>query len=395
MVVLVGGYIDDEIRAQRGLPCPNPAGSNRMLRLAMALQSVGERVVIVSPASAMRMRWCGRLLHRKRIRRKNGIAIIYAPAIGLPLMGMLWEQVALPLQLWGLKRRKGLKALLVYTYYPSYVMAAVFARLFLGVRAIVEDLEDVCVAKASDWLPSSGERALQQFGGWFLMKLMIRLSKSVIVPTHHFTSVVGRHKKLEVVTGCMAIFPLRHLESEPGKITVLYSGSIEAEHGIDLLMETLSELDKDRQLSSRYRFDVCGYGTRLGWFEKGIESLENLEVRLHGFVSDAEYESILDRARLCLVLQSPTGRFALHKTPSKGYEFMGNGKAVVVTDVGDFAHLPPDTVFRLEPFTAERLLNLLKDLRPETIDAVGMAAHAYALENWSLKTVGLRLKSLL
>ena len=74
---------------------------------------------------------------------------------------------------------------------------------------------------------------------------------------------------------------------------------------------------------------------------------------------------------------------------------MGNGKAVVVTDVGDFAHLPPDTVFRLEPFTAERLLNLLKDLRPETIDAVGMAAHAYALENWSLKTVGLRLKSLL
>jgi glycosyltransferase involved in cell wall biosynthesis len=395
MIVMIGGFIDDRIREERCLPAPNPAGSNRMKRICMALHSVGEKVVILSPGSSMRMGWCGRLFHESRICRTDGIPVIYCHAIGLPVIGMIWEQIAVPMHLWKIYSKKGLTGIIICNYSPSGVIAALFARFVLGLKIIVEDLEDVSVPQLSDWRPKSEVRPVLQLVGWVTMRLMIRISTSVIIPTWRFQPLIGRKKKSEVVTGCMKI-PTR-VQIKPKvniKIRVLFAGAIEKEHGVEILMAMFLELEKDICTAKRYQFDICGYGSKLTWLKDNIKSLKNVHVKIHDFLSEDNYLTLLKECSLCLVLQSPYGRFALYNTPSKGYEFMGNGKAVIVSNVGDFAKLPNTTRILLDPYSSEQLLSVLCKLDTESIQSIGQAAHDYALKNWTLNLVGQRIRSL-
>jgi glycosyltransferase involved in cell wall biosynthesis len=394
MVVIIGNYINERIRVERRLPAPNPAGSNRMMRLGMALRSVGEDVLILSPGSAMRMGWSGRLFHPSQIHWENRIPILYCHTVGLPILGMLWEQISLFLHLWGLRHNKHLTGLIVYCYYPSSVIAAIFTRVFFNLN-VVEDLEDICEPHLSDWKHNSGARPVQQIVGWLTMKIMISISKAVIIPTKKFQYFIRKDKPLEIITGCMEITDrIVQVKKRKDKINVLFAGALEVEHGIKLLVETFHELKKYPSTAGRYRFELCGYGSQEEWLRNEIEKIDNVEINLHGFVSNKEYMELLENSDVCLVLQNPSGRFARYNTPSKGYEFMGNGKAVIVSDIGDFAELPGTVRLLLEPYSGRHLAILLRDLDITTIQHIGNAAYDYAQNHWSLKKVGEKIQTL-
>lgn len=394
MIVIIGNYIDERVRVERRLPAPNPAGSNRMMRLGMALRSVGEEVLILSPGSAMRMRWAGRFFHAARIYQEDRIPILYCHAVGLPVLGMLWEQLSLFFHLWRLSRKKKLTGLIVYCYYPSSVVAALFARFFLKLD-IVEDLEDICEPHLSDWNYKSEARPVQQIVGWLAMKVMILLSNAIIIPAKKFQYFVGKNKRSEIVTGCMEIKDrIASAKRTKNKINVLFAGALEVGQGIELLVKTFHELQRHPDTAERYRFDLCGYGSQEKWLKVQIEKIKNVEIKLHGFVSNEKYEELLTNSDVCLVLQNPSGRFASHKTPSKGYEFMGNGKAVIVSNIGDFAELPDTIRILLEPYSGVHLATLLGELDIGSIQCIANAAHDYALNHWSLSTVGGKIQAL-
>jgi len=365
-----------------------------MIRLGMALRSVGEKVLILSPGSAMRMGWSGRLFHQHQIHQDNRIPIFYCHTIGLPVLGMLWEQVSLSLHLWRLSRKTELTGLIVYCYYPSSLIAALFARLFLNLD-IVEDLEDICEPHLSDWNRKSEARPVQQIVGWLAMKVVLSISRAIIIPTKKFQCFVGKGKRSEMITGCMEIkdriVPTR---GEKHKINVLFAGALEVGQGIQLLVETFHELHRDPDTAVRYQFGLCGYGSQEEWLRAQIEKIKNVEINFHGFLSNEEYEELLDNSDVCLVLQNPSGRFASYNTPSKGYEFMGSGKAVIVSDIGDFAELPDTIRILLVPYSGQRLATLLRELDIASIQRIGNAAHDYAQSHWSLRSVGKKIQAL-
>jgi len=397
MTIIVGNYIDFNIKAQRGLPSFNPAGSNRMLRLAQSLTSIGEEVMIVSPACAMRMKWTGNLFHKQQIETFQNIKIQYCASIGLPIFGMLFEQIIVFLTIWKLSREHTVTSLVVYCYYPSSVWASLFAKYILRIK-IIEDLEDICIPKLSDWRKSAEANPVQQIVGWFLMKLMLSISDHILIPTSKFLQFLRRKDNVALISGCIEVPILDKIDlstTEMKSIRVLFSGALEDENGVPLLIDFLKMLDKDKELSNTFIFDISGQGSKSSYLQNEVEKLKNIKIYFYGFLTEEEYANLLEKAKIALVLQNPVGRYSNYKTPSKGYEYVSNAKTVIVSNIGDFGQLPEEVLIMLDSYDSKSLLEIFKNLTIDKMNAISKNAYDYAKKNWDSSIVGLKLIALL
>lgn len=397
MTIILGNYIDFNIKSKRGLPAFNPAASNRMLRFAQALTSTGEEAIIVSPGSAMTMKWTGVIFHKHQTEKNQNIKIHYCSAIGLPVIGMLFEQINVLFSIWRLTHKHNIKGLIVYCYYPSSVWASLFAKYILKIT-IVEDLEDICIPKISDWKKSSEANPIQQIVGWFLMKIMLFVSDQIIIPTSNFLEFIKYKSKVEIISGCIEVPILKNsnlINSTNEPVRVLFAGALEDENGIPLLIDFLRMVDLDLELTKSYIFDISGDGSKASCLEEEIKKLKNCTVNFHGFLKESEYIELLSKIKITLVLQNPMGRYSIYKTPSKGYEYLGHGKIVVVSEIGDFGQLPEDISIQLKPYDAIVLFDLFKNFTVYKLNAISKNAYNYSKNNWDSLIVGYRLNNLM
>ena len=397
MTIILGNYIDSNIKVKRGLPSFNPAASNRMLRLAQSLQAVGEETIIVSPACAMNLKWTGILFYKQQIETIQNIKIHYCSAIGLPVLGMLFEQINVIFTIWKLSRKYRVKGLIVYCYYPSSVLASLFAKYILGIT-IIEDLEDICVPKISDWKRNVEANPIQQIVGWFLMKIMLLISNGVVIPTSKFLYFLKRKDNVVLITGCIEvpIFDVMQLKTlEMKSIRVLFSGALEDENGVSLLIDFFKLLDRDEELSRKFIFDISGHGSKSSFLQNEITIFKNLKINFHGFLAEDEYTNLLANVKIALVLQNPSGRYSNFKTPSKGYEYISNAKTVIVSDIGDFAQLPRDVLIMLESYDSKSLFEIFKNLTLNQINSISENAYSYSKQNWNSSIVGYKLLEIL
>ena len=89
-ILYIGYYLDTDTVKERGLPAFNVAGSNRMYRLARSLSAVKQKVLVVSPAASMRMRWT-QPFHRSNAKRSNQIPVLFCPAFGFSFANAIAE----------------------------------------------------------------------------------------------------------------------------------------------------------------------------------------------------------------------------------------------------------------------------------------------------------------
>lgn len=396
-VVYVGNFVTVRAKTSRRLPSWNTAAANRIRRLCSAIATSGRQVVVLSSSTAMRMRRGARLFCPHFVEESKGLAVVHSPAVGMPYVGALLEPWFVAWQLAGMFRRKRVEAVIIYCYYPANILTAIIARYIYRVPVVL-DMEDVSMPRLCDWRSGSIVLPLHQLVGWGCLRMALALSRGVIVPTSRFLKYVGRGP-IEVITGCLPVpsqLPPRENEGETeAELRVLFSGKIEMEHGIDVLMDALRRLDAEpRRDGLRIVCDICGHGPEVEWARQQAYKFSNVKVEVHGFVSDDVYAVLLRRALVCVVLQKPDGRFASFKTPSKGYEYLGNGKATIVTAIGDFASLPTEVRILLNPCTGIELARVLRNLTLSELHNFGHSAHSYAMENWGLHENGRRIVGL-
>lgn len=401
MIVYLGQYISEKIRESRGLPTLNAAGSNRMLRIAEAIQSVQQRCVILTPGITGRIRWKGKLFHKSALTRSGTIPICFAPALGVPFLSAVWAPVATLITLFVLKKRHGLKGVVVYNYRSVEFLVAFISRYLFKVPVLL-DFEDVSMPRWEDWRVGAAASAFQQLRFWPLMKATICVCNAVFVPTRKFLHVVPQKKMFEVISGCMRVcksgedaLPKKSERiSDINPLVLLFSGKIEFEHGVDVLAEAIHLLDQEPN-GAHYEFHVCGGGPELNWLKKELESLRKVRAYIHGFVSNQEFSERFQSAEVCIVLQKPQGRNAYYKTPSKGYEALCAGKALLVSDIGDFSELPAKVCQIISPLTGETLAHKIKLLTRDEVRKYATNAHKYALENWDSPICGSKIMSMM
>lgn len=392
-VVYVGNFVTPRIKVLRGLPSWNPAGVNRMSRISEAIGSVGRRVIVLSTSTALRMKGGGGGVCRRTVERRN-VAIVHATAVSAFLLNVILEPIFVAWQMFGLFRKRNVTAVVLYCFYPAQVAAALVAKIRGGVP-IVLDLEDVSQIRVCDWVRKSETRALHQTVTWACMKMALALADSVIIPTERFRPIVGS-KDIEVVTGCLNIPHDRTPATLPvDEIRVLYSGKVEYEHGINLLLDAVENLERNpRPDGISVRVDVCGTGQQYTWACANARERGLKQVEFHGFVSGERYEELLMNAHICVALQDPNGRHSAFKTPSKGYEYLSYGRATVITPVGDFPLLPKGVCILLNSYSGAELANVLRDILPSEIAKLGEAALTLSRRCWTPAIVGGRIERL-
>lgn len=220
------------------------------------------------------------------------------------------------------------------------------------------------------------------------MRFSIWLADIVIVPTKKFATVVPS-RKCCVVTGCQKVLPSQLDAGRHDKLTLLYSGGITVENGIEVLMEALRMLDDSQR---KFTVKICGAGPKRDWVEQQTKSLRNIEVEVLGFLDNESFESLYSTVDICFALQNPNGRHGFFKTPSKGYEALCSGKALIVSDIGDFHELPDDVCFHVRPYSAETLAGILAGLTQEDVLTRRINALEHAKRNFDVAVVGERIK---
>lgn len=392
-ILYLGAFLDEAIVAERGLRSHNAAGSNRIKRLSQALRRAGLRPIVLSPATSLRaVRKGGPWLHPARVRRYSGLVVVHAPALNVIGLNMLTAPL---FQLAVMRRilRRPLAGSIVYNFSPGLVLLTARLAVMSGAR-VVNNVEDIYAPRLSDWTGRTDARPIQQLIYWLCMHIVARMADAYLVPTRRFLRYLPKKRTVEVVTGCIAI-PSEQECASPPPLRILYAGKVEREHGIVQFVEALEMLDRVPTAAS-LRVDICGAGPMTGWVAERLGHLAVLSATQHGFVTSAEYETLLSKAHICVALQDPRGRNADFKTPSKIYEFLGHGKAVIATQVGDIGEIPEQVLIVLEGLSAEEIAEHLNRLTKQPDQAATLQAKAreHAIEAFSYETVGRTLAML-
>lgn len=392
-VLYLGSYLDRDIVAERALPTYNAAGANHIIRIAGALRSAGQRVLVVSSAVSMRMRWQGRIFHRSRAGTAGSAPVVFSAAVGLPVIGMCLEPLFMFLALRSMRRRRNVTAAIIVNFSPAMLLIALWIKLSWRIR-LIHNIEDVSVPKWRDWLPGSPARPVQQLVFWACMLGITRLSDKVIIPTRLFADILPRDKQWLVIAGCMPV-SVQKQEAPPARdekfpIRILYSCNMEFEYGIGYVLRAMEKLSADEFVSGAFHIDVCGHNPKAEMFIKRLAESGKLDMAYHGFLADEEYKNLLSKSDICMELRDPFGRFASHKTPSKVYEYLASGKMVITTAMGDLPWLPADVITICHPLGEDGLCKELKAVlrEPGRARRQGEKAMRYAEEYFSYEIVG-------
>lgn len=133
----------------------------------------------------------------------------------------------------------------------------------------------------------------------------------------------------------------------------------------------------------RVQLDIFGELRDVAATEALIEELALTgQVRLHGFVREAELDAALDRAHLAINLRYPT----MGEASGSQLRIWSRALAGVVTRTGSYADLPPATVWFVDP---ENEIAHLHDHfnraleNPEILFEMGRAGRRYLIEHHS------------
>lgn len=396
-VIYIGNFLDEKIVDDRGLPTFNVAGSNRMYRVAHALHAADQRVLLVSPSASGRMQWKGKLFHLAYLSRCRGIPVYFCSASGLGAVNALLEPISLLYAIAKLRRTICIKRAIIYNFSPSLLIVSWVLRCLWGIH-LINNVEDISRPKLSDWFPKSEARPLQQIIFSVCMDAIAQLSDGFIVPTQRFLADLPRRKPAVVISGCMPSVRSPGIVLNPNlPLNILFSGKIEFEHGIQFLVEALKQLDQSETHNNfqQFQINICGQGSKSAWLEKQLLSVRHISINYHGFVDGETYRNLLAAADVCVALQDPSGRYDNYKTPSKVYEYLGSGKLVVSTVVGDLSSLPTEVIELCEEDVSHSLATILSRLiqtRP-SINRRKLLAAQYSEQNFSYPVVGQQLKA--
>ena len=338
----------------------------------------------------------GAFLHPVRVRKRKSAPVVFAPAFNIFGINVLFAWFFQFLCLRAILKNEKVGGAIIYNFNPSLVVLCAYLK-YVRRLPILNNIEDISIPTLKDWSHNTEASPVQQIVFYFCMNLIARMADGLVVPTRRFLNYLPGNTPSVVVTGCIADMdtPDREPVEENDRLQVLYAGKLQREDGIVEFVRALQQLDALDE-PPNIRVEISGSGGMADWVREQLGTLRTIKATYHGFVSTSDYVKLLRRSQICVALQNPTGRYADFKTPSKMYEFLGYGKAVIATDAGDIRDMPKDSILildRLEPGAiAEKLMWLCADSTRTA--ALQTAAQRHAKECFSYAAVGTVLKDL-
>lgn len=314
------------------------------------------------------------------------MSVVTSRQLAVKWLGYMLTPLTATLALRKIRRRRKIEVLVQYTFYPDSVVAGLYAKLFCGSKVVL-DCEDISVPRFSDWHRDSETRPIQQIWAFCLMRLSFIVADCILVPSGKFAKAIPQKDKIIVVSGCQDVEE-GVVAGQGRHVRLLVSGGLAKENGTDMIIEALSALDESRR---DFSVIICGYGPLEGWVSERVKEFKNITVQYLGTLDNSAYERVFEEADVCFAVQRPHGRHGYYKTPSKGYEAICEGKALIVSDIGDFGVLPDDVCYHLKEYTSYALAEIIGNLNREGVNRIRRNAIKYARMNFDTAVIRGRL----
>jgi glycosyltransferase involved in cell wall biosynthesis len=390
MILYIGHYLSENIVQERGLPHRNAAGSNRILRLAHSISVNNREIEILSPGNSLRSKPVSKEACEWSYEEIGKIKVSYAKTTTIPIINLFVSTFSIISKIKDYSKNRKLSTVIIYNFSIEQLIITIYTKLFTSVK-IINNVEDVSVPRLTDWSRKTESRAIQQLIFFFCMKLIARMADGFIIPTQQFAAYLPvKNKLVAVITGCCKVESQMSFECRR-PLNILYSGKIEFEHGIHILIDAVKKIDD--QLAKKIIVNICGNGEKIQWLMDELQNLNLDFVFYWNFLSDLDYKALLEKSDICLVLQNPNGRYQNLKTPSKFFEYYANGKCVISTNVGDYQNLPKDSFKIVDLYTSDNLYQLIKDSinNIEQLAKIKASAYHFAKDNFDYRNAGNNL----
>lgn len=315
--------LDDATRLERGIVTDSPAASRKIFLLCQAMSKAGVRAVVISLGRG-KQDGTGRYFHCK-VRRVNGVPVIYLPFLHLPVLSELLSLFSLLPVLWRMRTIKGAKATLFYNRMPAYLLGLALART-LQFKTIL-DLEDGAT-NSNHWSLAGAKSRMFRVAfdtfcsGGALLACSALESMTRLRPTYccYGTCETG------------ATLPRQRLLP----VTVLLAGTVSVDTGARLLMDVIEILRYEAPpWAANIRFEISGKGDCLRQFEELASDVRAPDVIVHGRTTDAGYRQVLAGIQVGLALKPNSGGLAHTTFPSKVIEFASHGIMIITTEISD------------------------------------------------------------
>ena len=219
---------------------------------------------------------------------------------------------------------------------------------------VAEKLED-----SSRWFPARLKSALRLW--WDERRYFSEIDGFTVVSSALERSVLARRARVNIVRGGVDPELFRESSGPAGDALVVgYAGNFRPYQGLPLLLDAAESLDRD---GIDLRLVLAGDPGDTGLDREAKQRMPG-KVKCLGQVPYAEVAAALADTNV-LVIPRPDSQTARYGFPSKLPESMAQGKALVVTDVGDQARVVEHGVSGLvvPPDSAQALAAALRSLR--------------------------------
>jgi glycosyltransferase involved in cell wall biosynthesis len=371
------------------------AAAHKMLLVARALRSVGQRAIVVSlPFVGTEAKRAG---YGPLVLRSSGVPAVFLATLRSKYLRKLLGPFLIAGFLW--QRCTSCDTVVVYNHSIEYALALFVLRV-RRVR-LIQDIEDAPVGD------EPGIRGLLNRLS-FVITFRLTAPRKMVVAEH-----VAKGLNLRDYVVIRGVASEEQRSPHPSdackwrallagaELKVHFGGTLIKETGVDLFCEAVELLARNGDALHRpVHFSVTGVGEldKIRRLEGRIQGSRNVRLDLLPAISKADYSALIRSCHASLSLKRPESGMSQTTFPSKVLEITAAGVALVSTRLGDVVSIfdEASAVF-LCSYRATALAEAIVGMasNPRRVERVAKAGHDVCHRNFSLASVGKEMTRLL
>ena len=303
-------YKEDVINQRHSKPFISQAGQNKGKYIMDVLKEGGNKVITWSNA------WTSGRSFRfyKGFQSTLEENLYYASIFGAPVLNSLSCYVSSKCFLKRYLRSHTLDAMIIYNMRLENSLLALYAKKHYGIPVILQYEDGLTVDSHINGIKrlvygKMEKKVFDCLDGAFLVNSRIKVPCPAVV----IRGAMREQNK-------MAEFPLLN-----GTPKLLFSSTLDAQRGVNVLLEALKYTDADFNLKITGRGDM----------EEAVKACKDPRVQFLGYLDYETYQKELEQTDICINAQLAQHEFAEFSFPSKIFEYLSYGKLVVSSDMAD------------------------------------------------------------
>lgn len=280
-------------------------------------------------------------LYKKIMDKALGIDVVYCSIVDFPFINTISSVFFTYQQIKKENKKNKIDNIIFYNYKPEVAWAAWLAkkRLHIPITVEYEDgyahVSSIHGVKA--WIFNFTETVVKKCVDSAIL-VNSQLKKKYSVPTITVRGIVNK----EFYKRCNA-----YRKKENDKFTILYSGGLDKERGIDVFLDSLKYFDDDCHVI------ITGKGT--------IQS-DDKRVDFKGFIPYEKVQELMMQSDLLVQCQLSKNKFSGVSFPSKLFEYIATGNMIVSSDIKEVKTFAEDAFVYYDNDDPKKLANAIKYL---------------------------------